>query len=127
MEPHQRPPDFLRDGIWLDEPIDLGDLALRYEAHHTESDALALIAYSNLFRRMIGMDGITVFDSGGRLLGYNCFIHQQIIGSPPHQIVGGARRRAFEVLCDEVGRTLVAALYRSRDGAAECRESPRSR
>ncbi|WP_224362373.1 hypothetical protein [Hyalangium versicolor] len=121
LDHRQHPPDLLMDGIWLGEPIDLGERALRYEAHHSEADALALVAYGSLFRRMVGMDGITVFGSDGRLLGYNCFIHQQIIGSPTRQVVGGARRRAFEVLCRELGRSIAAVLYRSRDGAAECR------
>lgn len=121
LDHRQHPPDLLMDGIWLSQPIDLGERALRYEAHHSEADALALVAYGSLFRRMVSMDGITVFGSDGRLLGYNCFIHQQIIGSPIRQVVGGARRRAFEVLCRELGRSLAAVLYRSRDGAAECR------
>jgi hypothetical protein len=125
LDAQQRTPDFLSDGLWLEAPIDLGSLALRYEAEHTEGDTLGLIAFSNLFRRMVGMDGITVFDSRGRLLGYNCFIRQQVIGSPARKLVGGARRRAFEVLCSEVGRSLAAALYRSRDGAAVCQLAPR--
>jgi len=125
LDTRQRAPGFLSDGLWLDEPIDLGGLALRYEAEHAERDALALSAYSSLFRRMVGMDGITVFDSRGRLLGYNCFIRQQVIGSPARKVVGGARRRAFEVLCGELGHSLTAALYRSRDGAAVCRLAPR--
>jgi hypothetical protein len=124
LDAQQQVPDFLSDGLWLASPIDLGTLALRYEAEHSERDALALSAYNNLFRRMVGMDGITVFDSRGRLLGYNCFIRQQVIGSPARKVVGGARRRAFEVLCGELGRTLSAALYRSRDGAAVCRLAP---
>jgi hypothetical protein len=124
VDAREQVPGFLADGLWLEVPIDLGALALRYEAAHTERDALELIAYSNLFRRMVGMDGITVFDSRGRLLGYNCFIRQQVIGSPTHKVVGGARRRAFEVLCSELGRSLAAALYRSRDGAAVCRLAP---
>jgi hypothetical protein len=127
LDHHHHAPDILMDGIWLDAPIDLGDQALRYEAHHAEADALALVAYGSLFRRMIGMDGITIFDSDGRLHGYNCFIHQQIIGSPRRQVVGGARRRAFEVLCRELGGSLSAVLYRSRDGAAECRVAGESR
>jgi hypothetical protein len=124
LDAEQQVPDFLSDGLWLEAPIDLGSLALRYEAEHAEEDTLGLIAYGNLFRRMVGMDGITVFDSRGRLRGYNCFIRQQVIGSPARKLVGGARRRAFEVLCSELGRSLAAALYRSRDGAAVCRLAP---
>ncbi|MBF5046559.1 hypothetical protein FGE12_29350 [Aggregicoccus sp. 17bor-14] len=124
LDARAQAPDFLSDGLWLAEPLDLTALALRYEAEHGERDALGLIAYGSLYRRMIGMDGITVFDSRGRLLGYNCFIRQQVIGQPARKVVGGARRRAFEVLCGEVGHSLAAALYRSRDGAAECRRAP---
>jgi hypothetical protein len=38
-------------------------------------------------------------------------------------IVGGARRRTFEVLCASLGTELIAAFMRSQDGAvAFCRK-----
>lgn len=121
LAPGAAKPDYLADGLWLEQPVDIGAQVRSYELGRTEESALSLTAFSLLLRRMIGMDGITLFSCDGRLLAYNCFIREQMIGPRARSVIGGARRRAYELLCDEVGRTLLAALYRSRDGASECR------
>lgn len=106
-------PQFLADGIWLNEPVNIG--------MHSNKDATFLLAHSDLMRRMMTMDGIVVFSSAGCLLAYNCFIREQVVGPPSRSTPGGARRRAYEILASQVGSALTAAFYRSQDGFGECK------
>ena len=66
------------------------------------------------------MDGITVLTNDGNLIAYNCFIREQLEGPPSRSVIGGARRRAFDILCTHLGDELSCVLYRSQDGAVEC-------
>ena len=118
----QEIPEFLLDGIWLDTPIDIAGEIEAYGKDRNESATLSLIAYGSLIRKMVAMDGVTVLTSDGSVLAYNCFIQDQVVGAPARHVMGGARRRAFELLCSYLGATVKAVLYRSQDGAAECRE-----
>ena len=70
------------------------------------------------------MDGVTVFATDGTVRAYGCFLREPGTGVPSAQVVGGARRRAYGVLRSHVGSELVAALYRSQDGAADCVVAP---
>lgn len=64
---------------------------------------------------MISSDGITVFDSYGRLIAYNCFIASpnKVAGKV---VIGGARTRAFEALSTKLGKQLVCIFMQSQDG-----------
>jgi hypothetical protein len=124
MGPSATRPAALSDGIWLRQPLDLGRAVEAYERAPAEGSALALVGYAGLVRRMLSMDGVTVFGSDGTVLGYNCFVEHP--GSLRHVDgpVGGARRRAYQALCALVGTELLAALYQSQDGATECFQAP---
>jgi hypothetical protein len=115
--------EYLGDGIWLESPIRIDGLIRTYEATRSDRDTLSLVALSSLIRRMAALDGITVFGSDGSLRGYNCFIREGSAASPPRDMIGGARRRAYEILCNHLDGALLAALYRSQDGATEFRIS----
>lgn len=118
------PPAFLSDGIWLDSPLDLAPWVVRDNAVSTGEGAQALFAYAQLIRRMTMMDGITVFSADGRVRAYGCFLREAAGASVSTYVVGGARRRAYDVLRAHIGKDLVAALYRSQDGTAECATFP---
>lgn len=120
VPPDTPPPPSLSDGVWLPTPVSLHAAIARDEAVSTSETARALISYSQLIRRMTMMDGITVFGTDGTVRAYGCFVRDEGVGGASSRIVGGARQRAFERLCGHVGRGLVAALYRSQDGAADC-------
>ena len=98
------------DGIILDQPIDFGDLVQRLSKDEIDRSLVESKGY--LLKGMLNSDGIVLFDNRGRLLGYNCFVK---IGKK-HDVVGGARRRAFTALTDHLGRGLCGAFMQSQDG-----------
>lgn len=75
---------------------------------------LALQRNEELLSGFMRCDGIIVFNSIGQLVAYRAFYkgNAQI----PDELVGGARRRAFEGVKELVGQKLSGALFRSQDG-----------
>jgi len=61
---------------------------------------------------MLHHDGVTVFSSKGKVLGYHVFVKPD--GSEKEEIVGGARTRAFEVL--KLSNVFESCFYKSQDG-----------
>lgn len=113
-------PEFLSDGIWFKEPVDITRWVHRDETGATSEGARALLAHAQLVRRMMTMDGVTVFGPGGSVHAYGCFIREPRTRTSASLVVGGARRRAYGLLRNELGRSLIGALYRSQDGAVDC-------
>lgn len=108
-------PALLSDGVFLEEPLDFP--ALVGEATSNPEALEYLISKTDLVRGMLNSDGIILFDTRARLLGYNCFIN---INARASKVVGGARRRAFSALKTVVGRQgIVAAFMQSQDGWTE--------
>ncbi|MDC0712189.1 hypothetical protein POL68_27225 [Stigmatella sp. ncwal1] len=110
------------DGILLPEPLDLTAPIARYQ-EGAEGAVSAVSSLAQLLRGMMATDGITVLRSDGRILGYNVFIRHPETLARAALLVGGARRRTFDVLCASVGTELVAAFFRSQDGAIACRRA----
>ena len=112
-------PDILEDGIHLRPSINVSEAILAILENTDERDAyLRLYSYSLLLRKLTWMDGITLLDTEGGILGYNCFIKTSHV-RPQDAITGGARRRAFEHMQKNVGGLLSGALYKSQDGHIE--------
>jgi hypothetical protein len=112
------PPQFLQDGLLLDEPLDFGDLA-RKARHGGEEDRMRLISYARVLEGMFGCDGIVVFNRRAKLIGYNCFIKPSAKNTPAS---GGARKRAYGTLKTRLGNGLFAAFIRSQDGWSEFKQ-----
>jgi hypothetical protein len=109
-------PKCLEDGVILETPLDLQNAVLeKNKLGHETTAEHKLSAYSALIQGMISSDGITVFNTRGKLLAYNCFIHSpnQVNGK---QIVGGARTRAYEALRKKIGNGIEAVFIQSQDG-----------
>jgi hypothetical protein len=119
--PHQKSvPSLFRDGILLENRINvLGGISKMREPS-TEESLHQLVAWNLLIRRMASMDGITVLDSCGAVVGYNCFIRGSNLESKEAgMVMGGARRRAFDVLRSHLGSQLFGVIYKSQDGVVE--------
>lgn len=114
----ERPPEFLKDGLLLEEPLNFGDLALKARQGN-EEDRMRLISYSKVLEGMFGCDGIVVFNRKATLIGYNCFVKPSS-KSPP--VSGGARKRAYGALQTKLGKGLFAAFIRSQDGWSEFKQ-----
>jgi hypothetical protein len=103
-----------KDGVFLDDPIDF--VRLVSDANRDATMFEYLISKVELLKGMLNSDGIILFDVHGRLLGYNCFIKI----SQRSKVIGGARKRAFSSLKDNVGKNGVyAAFMQSQDGWTE--------
>jgi NTP pyrophosphatase (non-canonical NTP hydrolase) len=118
-------PSIFWDGTLLEPKIDLiGGILKHLDANDAES-LRKLSDWSALLRKMTRMDGITVIDTAGAIVGYNCFIQNSVLEKLELQqkkgsdTIGGARRRAFEVLCAHVGEKLLGVLYKSQDGVVD--------
>lgn len=118
-------PEILQDGILLEPKIDiLLDIEKLIILKDTDSFQ-RLIAKNQLLRKMALMDGITVIDTAGAILGYNCFIRNSALERKykKSHTIGGARRRAFDVLSSYVGESLAGVLYKSQDGHIDLTKS----
>lgn len=112
---HERP-RFLEDGIHLQPHIGLSDAITSIASDPQNREPyLTLLSYSQLLRKLTWMDGITLLDTTGGILGYNCFVRDSEVNLET-RILGGARRRAFETMQRHVPQQLVGALYKSQDG-----------
>lgn len=108
-------PAFLSDSVELDPPLDL-----RFSVEGVLKDASAmpvLYALEGLVLGMFASDGIVIFDTRARLLAYRAFTKLKAASTG-----GGARRRAYEVLCEKVGHGLEGAFFQSQDGASDLSE-----
>lgn len=105
-------PDFLaKDGVVLDQAIDFS--ALVSEIVVSKADSASIDSKGVLLKGMLNSDGIVVFDTKGRLLGFNCFVKTDV---DDKDFVGGARKRAFMTLEKSLGADLTAIFMQSQDG-----------
>lgn len=100
----------LNDGIYLAEPIDIGNYVKIAEEEKTNESSVALKAFASILISMLNHDGITIITNKGRVLGYHLFVRGD---AEDLELVGGARTRAFEAM-KRLG--LNACFYRSQDG-----------
>jgi len=107
----KRAPKFLsEDGVILDEPINFPHLIGSLKKNDVPPSYLE--SKASLLKGMLNSDGILLFDSSAKLLGYNCFIKP----SKKDNVIGGARKRAFSTLKGKVGNGLRAVFMQSQDG-----------
>ncbi|MBC7662034.1 MAG: hypothetical protein H7249_20255 [Chitinophagaceae bacterium] len=111
-------PDILEDGIHLKPSINVSEAIRGIIQSEDRDNYLRLMSYSLLLRKLTWMDGITLLDTEGGILAYNCFIKTSAL-RPQDAIIGGARRRAFEHMQNNVPGLLAGCLYKSQDGHIE--------
>lgn len=110
-------PDSLVDIVRFKEPVDLYErFRLHIDEGRTADSVGRLQLAAELVSGLVNSDGITVFSSNGKVLGFRAFVKSDV-GSP--SVSGGARTRAFAALRESVGKTLCAAFFRSQDGRTE--------
>ncbi|MXR37231.1 hypothetical protein [Craterilacuibacter sinensis] len=101
------------DGVILENAINFSELVA--EVASKSIDSAQLDSKGTLLKGMLNSDGIIVFNQYAQLLGFNCFVKT----ASTDDVVGGARKRAFTTLADDVGNTLHAAFIQSQDGWSE--------
>jgi len=115
------PDSFAGDGVVLPEPIELASIMNIFLATQSIESVLALMSYGALLEGMLGCDGITVMRSDGAIIGYNFFVKDNSgAETPASELVGGARLRAFAVLCRAVEAGGANCVFiRSSNGTSE--------
>jgi hypothetical protein len=110
----QKPPKFLStDGVILEHPIDFPRLVEDLLSGKISTEFLW--SKGSLVTGMLNSDGILLFDTRGRLLGYNCFVKLNSKSTTG----GGARKRAFAAMEAKLHSGLTAAFIQSQDGWSE--------
>lgn len=108
--------EFLKDGIWFDEPIDLGSKVI--DSIVNNKDIVSAEAYyglSGLFLEMLNVDGITVLDNKARVRGFNVFVKKAPGGVDiPNE--GGARKRAAYTTLLSGEPKILGVYFLSQDG-----------
>lgn len=109
-------PTFLSDCTKLVPPIDLAEVV---DAARRDANAIPqLHAMEDIVCGMFCSDGIVLLDTKANILAYNAFIRLKA-----SNVVGGARRRAYQALCDKVGQGIRAAFFQSQDGGSDLRRT----
>lgn len=101
------PDDILKDGIFLDTPIDiyqildeeLNDRQAVQDISSTISAHEKYHAFTGLLMEMLNIDGITIVDNKGRIRAYNVFVSPSTSGT--EHLSGGARKRAANYLLQQ--------------------------
>jgi len=116
--------DITSDGVIFSSPISIPEIIEQHEQQRNDQSHAALTAYGNLLAGMLNSDGIVVVDTQCRLIGYNLFIRTSVSDAcPQDQPEGGARHRAYHILCHSVDQgQLQACFIRSSDGGATFHE-----
>ena len=114
----EKVPKYLTDGVILSQPIDF--LRQIEDALKVPSQLSILKSETSLIKGMFSCDGIVVFNKDAKLLAYNCFISLSPKKVKPAE--GGARRRAFDSLCNRLGQGIYAAFIQSQDGQTDFRK-----
>lgn len=113
-------PKNLMDGVILDEPLCIPTKLSLIKKQSTIENYTELQAALTAISGMLSSDGITLFDSSGKVLAYNIFI--PLNSSKGKVIVGGARKRTYEELKVMIQKkSLVASYFQSQDGECECK------
>ncbi len=104
------------DGVILGSPIDFGFLV--EELISKRKSESTINSKGALLKGMLSSDGILLFDNQARLLGYNCFVKVK----RESRVIGGARKRAFSTLKENIGRGLCGVFMQSQDGWTDFEE-----
>lgn len=107
----------LKDAVHVEPQIDFFSAFSEFKATNSADAILSLQRCEELMKGFLRCDGIIVMDGLGRVSAYRVFFKPaDAADDADGQVVGGARRRAFEGLKPLVGNQLDCILFRSQDG-----------
>ncbi len=111
-EEYQYPNNYL-DGLMVKPSINFVNNIIETQKVETYETAEKYYAVSNLLYEFLNVDGITIMNNRGEIIGYNAFYRSN---SMPMDVVGGARKRTFEGLKKVDDKNIVGIYYQSQDG-----------
>lgn len=106
-----------KDFIRLTKPISIMKYAENALQSLQDSNSIEeYYAINGLFMNLLNIDGITVVNTKGEIIGYNLFYIKNSYGGT---IIGGARKRAAYNLAYSRHEHIVGVYFQSQDGHAE--------
>lgn len=119
-------PDFLRDGIVLENKISFADKIIELNKSSNEESGLNVLEANsklngvfNLISGMMMSDGITVFSNDGCVQAYNIFLKHPEDDPGLKSVEGGARSRTYYVMTQKLSAKLTAVFLQSQDGETQ--------
>lgn len=110
-------PEILKEGVTLLKPLDLYQYFCNFKDNGKE-----LISHSELQKNseliisMMNHDGIIVFSTKGKVLGYHYIVENNI--KTTEKVIGGARSKAFAKLSKAVANGSISAVFmRTQEGS----------
>lgn len=100
------------DGIYLKKAIDLNELLVASEESCSREASTINRLYASIVQSMLNHDGLTLFTTTGKLIGYHVFVKPD--ENNDDEVVGGARSRAFEIM--KSSNVFCCCFYKSQDG-----------
>ncbi len=108
--------DFVQKGILFDTPINLFEEYLNYITNCSMDENIAERYYSftGILSMILNIDGITMINNSGEILGYNIFIDNKDVDTS--SVTGGARKRAAFSIENSKVNGLIGMYFQSHDG-----------
>lgn len=107
---------FLKKGIFFDKPINVFEEYLNFISNCSQSENIAERYYSfvGILGVILNIDGLTLVNTNGEILGYNIFIDNKDVDTS--SVTGGARKRAAYSLEHSKIKGLSGIYFQSHDG-----------
>lgn len=108
--------DFLKKGIFFEKPINLFDEYLNFISNCSAEENIAERYYSfiGILSIILNIDGLTLINDNGEILGYNIFIDNREVDTSV--VSGGARKRAAYSVEHSKVNGLIGIYFQSHDG-----------
>lgn len=107
----------MKDAVPLSPTLNFYDVFTNYQRDSSADAILNLQRCEDLLLGFLRCDGIVAFDTKGQIRAYRVFFKPVGDGAEDaSEVVGGARRRAFEGLKKLGKQHLLCTLFRSQDG-----------
>lgn len=107
----------LQDAVHVEPTINFLEIFSEFKQENSADSILSLQRCEDLLQGFLRCDGIIMIDGTGCISAYRVFY------KPPNaepngtaEVVGGARRRAYEGMKELIGDQLDSVLFRSQDG-----------
>jgi len=103
------------DGIFLPIPIDMCSFLTDHEAEKSSQSTTILRQHALIVKAMINNDGIAIFTSDGKLIGYHFILNKMFLTQEQlQQINGGARTRTYYNMIES--KVFTYCFIKSQDG-----------
>lgn len=108
--------EFLNKGIFFESPINLFDEYLNFISNCSMEENIAERYYSfiGILSIVLNIDGLTLINDSGEILGYNIFIDNKDVDTSV--VAGGARKRAAHSVEYSKVNGLIGIYFQSHDG-----------